>query len=195
MSLPVPVVMVLSVAVSSAAVPSKMVARALAEAGAIWREAGVSIEWHGEPGVQTALHVEFGDAAGEAESGQIPVAWIRVLDGVPTNEVHVSRANAMVLLEAARALSKQDEQLPAALNEFVGRALGRALAHEIGHFLFRSGAHDAAGLMATRRASAQLFGPDRKAFLLTAPERQRLRAAAGIQVAAKGSGSMPPLLG
>jgi hypothetical protein len=57
----------------------------------------------------------------------------------------------------------------------VGCVLGRALAHEIGHFLLRSRRHSAAGLMRARQSAYDLVSADRHAFTLTADEEARSR--------------------
>jgi hypothetical protein len=51
---------------------------------------------------------------------------------------------------------------------------GRALAHEIGHFLLRSRHHSAAGLMRARQSAYDLVSVDRRGFTLTAEEEARL---------------------
>ena len=53
----------------------------------------------------------------------------------------------------------------------LSRALGRALAHELGHYLLKSRTHSAAGLMRAVRPSFQFFAPDRVGFGLTPEER------------------------
>ena len=54
---------------------------------------------------------------------------------------------------------------------FLARALGRALAHEIGHYLLGSKQHTARGLMKARQTAVDLFGFDRSRLDLTVAER------------------------
>jgi hypothetical protein len=170
-------VMLVPISVHTIAGVSKaMMKRAMAEVDAIWRDVGVQFEWHDDADVPASLHVEVGDAFGHAGASELPLAWIGFVDQVPNDEIYASRANALALLARATSISKPMDLPQAAINEFIGRALGRALAHEVGHYLFRSRAHDPTGVMATRRSTTELFGPDRGRFRLTAEERNRLTA-------------------
>src|SRR5262249_24766161 len=56
----------------------------------------------------------------------------------------------------------------------LGRAMGRALAHELGHYLLASKAHSARGLMQGRRTTAELFATERVRFQLEAEQRSAL---------------------
>jgi hypothetical protein len=58
----------------------------------------------------------------------------------------------------------------------MGRALGRVLAHEIGHVLLAVRQHDRSGLMRAVFTPAELGAPDREAFRLTSDDLGRLRS-------------------
>jgi hypothetical protein len=58
----------------------------------------------------------------------------------------------------------------------ISRALGRALAHEIGHYLLASKDHAPKGLMKARHFTGDLFGPNIGAFDLTATQRDAVVA-------------------
>jgi hypothetical protein len=170
-------VMLVPISLHTVAGASKaMVKRAMAEVDAIWRDVGVKFEWHTDDDVPLSLHVEVGDAIGRGLAGarELPLAWIDFVDGVPKDQIYVSVANARVLLDASASIDRRVDLPVAAVNEYLGRALGRSLAHEIGHYLFRSAVHDSKGVMATRRPTNELFGPDRGAFRLTSLQRDRL---------------------
>jgi len=171
-------VMVLPIHVhATSGIPKPMLSRALAEAAIIWRDVGVGLEWYtGGSAPPSSLQVEVGDEAGRPMDGQWPLAWITFVDGVPDDTIHVSHANAVRLFEAAEVVRNRREAPVAMVNELVGRAIGRALAHEIGHYLFRSTMHDARGVMGTGRSAIELFGYGRDGFLLTSAERERLSA-------------------
>jgi hypothetical protein len=65
--------------------------------------------------------------------------------------------------------------LPVAIHDAaVGRALGRALAHEIGHFLLRTRQHSPTGLMQAMHSISALIGTDRRPFVLSADDVARL---------------------
>lgn len=65
---------------------------------------------------------------------------------------------------------------PAWRDTFVGRALGRVLAHEIGHYLLASRVHTAEGLMRASFDGDELLRPARDSFAIAARDLPRLRA-------------------
>jgi hypothetical protein len=64
---------------------------------------------------------------------------------------------------------------PAFLKVVMARALGRVLAHEIGHYLLALPAHAASGLMRSAFTARELAGLDRQTFALSAALVPRLR--------------------
>jgi hypothetical protein len=84
--------------------------------------------------------------------------------------------NAVVALVASAKLNDHpDTEWPTALRDWVhGRVLGRALAHEIGHFLLRSRRHSDVGLMRPRQSVFDLVAAGRQTFTLSASETTRL---------------------
>lgn len=69
-----------------------------------------------------------------------------------------------------------------------GRALGRALAHEIGHYLLRSRAHSEHGLMRGQQLSCDLIAADRRGFGLSHDEIIRFWFVQGSPVVVDSSG-------
>jgi hypothetical protein len=66
----------------------------------------------------------------------------------PANLITVSTATVATILQEARWRSIRLKDWPPRIREtFFQRALGRTIAHEIGHFLLRSRAHAPSGLM------------------------------------------------
>jgi hypothetical protein len=65
---------------------------------------------------------------------------------------------------------------PAWRDTFVGRALGRVLAHEIGHYLLASRVHTTEGLMRAAFDGDELRRPARDRFAIAARDLPRLRA-------------------
>lgn len=114
------------------------------------------------------------------------LGWIAFVDGVPEPAVTVSRRRAMRVVEGAQWMGRALRfQLPALQNQMVERALGRALAHEIGHYVLRSSAHTADGLMrATFRDADLLDGSTRRVSLTRA---QRADAAMALAVPLRAS--------
>ena len=76
------------------------------------------------------------------------LAWITFDNGEPRREVTVSLTAVGRLLNQGQWHGRSFSALPpAASRRFVQRAVARAVAHELGHYLLRSRAHDSRGLM------------------------------------------------
>ena len=70
---------------------------------------------------------------------------------------------------------RREPEWPVLFRELVlGRVFGRALAHEIGHFLLRSREHSIAGLMRANQSGFDLVSVDRHTFALLPGEVTRL---------------------
>jgi hypothetical protein len=145
----------------------RVLALARAEAVRVWAPSGVVIRWVAPAELPFAAPREGWlvvrcdpdrsplrpGTAGLAET----IASIRFIGGDPTNTIMLRVASASALLArdtpAARAL---DERFPPLREERLARVLGRAIAHEVGHFLARSGDHTRRGLMKSSH-SVELF--------------------------------------
>ena len=157
--------------------PRRLMTSAVLEATAVWAPYGVDIR------VATA-----GEAA---RPGAVSLAVTLSLSRRPGTDAHALGSipfhgdlpePAIVLYPAAAsdlvtatAAGDGDAEWPAAYREIVlGRALGRALAHEIGHFLLRSPDHSRVGLMRARQSMADLMAFERGKMFLSRPEQDRL---------------------
>src|SRR5207248_358083 len=103
----------------------------------------------------------------------LAIGWVQFHDGAPRPELHLSYANVVEGLTRARAppaailgIRMVDEML-------VATALGRALAHELGHYFLGSAVHGT-GVMQADWTPADLYGLERPIFHLTAADRQRV---------------------
>jgi hypothetical protein len=96
------------------------------------------------------------------------LGWITFTAGRPDHSIHLSRAFAEALLHTTRDLNYATV---ASHDTFIARALGRALAHELGHYLLRSKAHTSRGLMRRVWTSDESFALGRTGFELTAEQR------------------------
>ena len=100
---------------------------------------------------------------------------IRFREDVPDSEI-VMYPDAIAALVSTTRFGTEDMFSPAAFRDLIlGRVLGRALAHEIGHFLLRSRVHSAAGLMRAIQPVTALVAPDRHDFGLSPDQVIRLR--------------------
>jgi hypothetical protein len=59
---------------------------------------------------------------------------------------------------------------------FLGRAMGRALAHELGHYLTASKAHAKKGLMRATRTASEFFALERWGFAIDPAQRRAMVA-------------------
>jgi hypothetical protein len=96
------------------------------------------------------------------------MASILFIDRKPTTLIAAYPAEVERLLDTVRMDARPIGERPAALRErLMGRVLGRAVAHELGHYLFNSADHTPAGLMRARHRLDELTSPFSRAFRLT----------------------------
>jgi hypothetical protein len=178
--------------VAGPSVSATLVTRLLDEASAIWRPGGFEIVWRrvapevlpyarprdAGPSPSSTLRVDIGDDPGVTRDARTPLGWI-VFDSEsePQPEIYLSLANAKGLMALARGVVGVIEQMPPAQREvLLARAMGRALAHELGHFLLKSKLHTPRGLLKAWRTTAELFTPERGGFKIDAAQRQQIAA-------------------
>jgi hypothetical protein len=100
---------------------------------------------------------------------------IRFLDDEPQPAITMYQHAIDALISNITIAGHHELQWPTAFRDvIVGRVLGRALAHEIGHFLLRSRSHPETGLMRAPHSVPDLVAGDRQHFVLSADERLRL---------------------
>lgn len=148
----------------------------LSEASTIWRESGVQLEWEiVDPPHARALRIVIDDNTGAPAGVGLAVGWVLFDGQTPRPEIHLSRSNVvegLSIARGARAAFVKDWFIDDAL---VVTALGRALAHELGHYLLGSTLHGP-GLMQAEWMPLDVFGPDRPLFHLTAADRRVIAA-------------------
>ncbi len=160
-------------------IPSTLVARALAETDAIWRNSGFAFAWRQAPRDHAAetLHVVIGRDVRPVIDGGIALGWIMFDETSPDREIYVSYANAEALLaDSPGVIGPLDRTTKFEREVLLGRALGRALAHEMGHYLLASKVHTVKGLMKARRTASDFFGNDNRGFTLDAAQRSAITA-------------------
>jgi hypothetical protein len=141
---------------------------AQAESARVWARAGVSIRWLPPSELPYASPTEWllvrcdGEEPALADSTPsriMPIAAIRFLGARPVNTIVLHIENAMTLLRREMPQARGEGGWFIPLREKrLGRMLGRAIAHEIGHFLFQSGEHTRSGLMRATHSVAALTG-------------------------------------
>ncbi len=161
---------------------SRMVQRELLqEAAAIWRPYDVELTaadaspCDGKSIVcLTVRSAPAADIKGRSPDTVLGRAFIGFDDGFGGEPILVA-PDAVARLLASREPSRTYPGTPGYDRE-LGRALGRVLAHEIGHVLLRERLHDADGLMRAHFLVDELAGIDRAPFRLNAESVRRLRA-------------------
>jgi hypothetical protein len=156
-------------------ISESLVNRICAEAESIWWPAGFTFEWRRITSTTTVrtwwLDVTIDEQHKDRRSlpGQAALGWIPFTAVGPQPSIHLSRSSAEELLR--RTPGVEDKTI-ASHETLLGRALGRALSHELGHYFLSSNAHTPHGLMQAVRASEDFFRMGRDGFELTAEERE-----------------------
>ena len=86
-------------------------------------------------------------------------------------------ANAETLLGESRGVVGVAAQMPIAQRELLmARAMGRALAHELGHYLLASKLHTRRGLMKAALSAVELFSADARGLRIDPDQRNTVVA-------------------
>ena len=134
------------------------------EATRIWERAGVRIEWvlPSAPTPHTIDTLRVLAVRRPAWQTQPRANSVVLGELLRVNE---SRAIAMVSLgEAMRIVSRLRLEAPGLNDRRIGLVLGRAAAHEIGHYLLDTATHAASGLMRARFNQLEVADPRSPAF-------------------------------
>ena len=179
--------LLVNVSASPEMTPS-LLARVLSEADAVWRPAGVTFVWQraarqvvpysraseAGPYVPKTLRLTIGDNRGEPRDQRLPLGWIVFDDeALPEQEIYLSYANAQQMMVEARGVIGIVDTMPTAQREWLAaRAMGRALAHELGHYLLASKVHTAHGLMQANLSATELFSTYAGGFRIDPAQRR-----------------------
>jgi hypothetical protein len=159
--------------------PKELKTVAIQEATAIW--AAYDVDIHEAAGEKAAR----GDGAIKLAVAFVPrparnvaadaLGSIYFVNGFPTAAIMLYPNTIASLMPPSMMFGPGvHERSPFAYDRMVGRATGRALAHEIGHYLLRSRGHSAAGLMRARPLMAEMIEMNRHGFALADGDRRRL---------------------
>jgi hypothetical protein len=158
---------------SAPAISPVIIDRTLEEASAIWRPTGVTFKWQKAAPVQadsnpprpTRPRVLIDDRRGTPRGAAAPMGWVNFAGDEPDGDIHISHANADRFVLAVGGIDGAARQMtPAERFLLLGRTLGRALAHEIGHYLLKSREHTTNGLMKGRRTVQEFIDKERRGF-------------------------------
>lgn len=151
-----------------------MILRARSEAQAIWNAYGVALRWSDDQSAGASLHLNvIVDRDGAPYDAPHPELGHTTLDcgGVVRGPIRISMRTIEDTIGPAAALD------PALRERRLATAIGRVLAHEIGHALLGTPSyHDAEGLMRSSFGAVDLTAFDRRRLQLSARSVSRLRA-------------------
>jgi hypothetical protein len=157
------------------------------ETEALWMPYGVHLEWTDSPASGAAPSGLFLEVILERRIIDEPglPKWATVLGLASVKRNAPSARPIRVSLDATenvlalRRISRTSSGW--IVNDHdLGRALGRVLAHEIGHLLLSAPFHDDVGLMRAMFRPDELAQPDRAPFRLTCSGVARLRGRIGL---------------
>jgi len=145
------------------------------ETTAIWRPYGVEIVWS-DVEVAADVHLDVNVARRRQRArlwpGSSPIELARTM----MDRAGTVRDPILVDYDTIETLLEERHGVEAAWHDWeVGRALGRVMAHELGHVLIGR-MHDADGLMRANYPVDELARFDRQRFQLTTPGIERLHA-------------------
>jgi hypothetical protein len=150
----------------------------LDEAESIWQEAGVRLEWRGA-GEAVASNPAFRVVVSRRPLSPNPGdSWavgelLRFENGEAIATASIARAeHVMHAAGSGRAQGLPDS----VVQHRLGTVLGRAVAHEIGHYLLDSGAHASYGLMRARFQPREFTDLRSGIFSLDGASRRLVRA-------------------
>jgi hypothetical protein len=147
------------------------------ETEGIWRPYGVQVEWADAQVGEVAAEGFFVEAVIDRRSDGPADPDRAVLGRAVVTQDPLGAGPIRVSFDATeRMLLRRPSSGPFVGERDMGRALGRVLAHEIGHVLLAVRQHDRSGLMRAVFTPAELGAPDREAFRLTNDDLGRLRS-------------------
>jgi hypothetical protein len=153
------------------------------ETARLWRPYGVQIRWADAQSAAPATNGFSLKAIVEPRIDAMPLPnWgASVLGRAAVNLDAPSRRPILVSLDATERVLTTGTGVRASLIRFaretvLARALGRVLAHEMGHVLLGAPYHDDAGLMRAVFRPDELADPDSSPFRLTCTGFGRLRS-------------------
>lgn len=161
---------------ASSQVSRRVQEAALAEAADIWAPYGVVLTV-----LPAANHVVAPDIVVVSDERPLRHAPSEVLASVPIDEAHVLlpvvevRYAALVDLVLSAPGGTFPPGQAGIRDQLVARALGRVVAHEVGHIILQSPAHGS-GLMSPVQAGRDLVALDRRRFALSNRDALRLRS-------------------
>jgi hypothetical protein len=96
-------------------------------------------------------------------------------DDAPAQTILIYLTDILEFIRDTHVFGAGPSRWPVGLRErIVGRAIGRVMAHEIGHYALQSPQHTRSGLMQPVRSADDLVSPSRDGFRLAPGDVSRL---------------------
>jgi hypothetical protein len=162
----------------------KMEAAVTAEVAAIWKPYGVDVQAVAldDPGRDGAVRLDV--VLSERPDRRMPynaLGSIAFIADSPQRVIVMYPRAVADLISQTAVQGRSEAEWPRLFRDAVfGRVLGRALAHELGHYLLRSRDHAIAGLMRAAQPGLDLVSIDRQTFALTPTEAARLAGTVAV---------------
>jgi hypothetical protein len=161
------------------------------ETEALWVPHGVVLSWVittslPDPRPDNAVRVVIGTC--DASPCGLGSVVFREDQFRPDGTLTILPAEIVGSLRRVRWNGRHVGDLPSDMRDaLVGRAFGRVLAHELGHYVLASRRHAPDGLMKAEFRPDQLIAPSRDSFVLPETMRPLVRQALGQLAARQGS--------
>ena len=164
--------------------PAELVAAMQVEAAAIWKLYGIELRWQSPAGhnngptsfdvlLDQARYADASMALGDARLAAQSHEYVAIrLDRAATEHLLRHVTFEQVARLTGHASVQHDDE---------GRALGRVLAHELGHALLATREHQATGLMRSAFTGEELLTSARDSYRLSAVEITRLWSALAVR--------------
>jgi hypothetical protein len=154
---------------------------AMAEVAEIWARYGVDVRAasSGDAGRSGAIRLDVAVTDRISQRAEIyTLGSIMFVEGEPSTRIVMFPDAIATLVSGEMTVEDHGPRTPPPLfrEGLLARVFGRALAHEIGHYLLRSKGHSRTGLMRASPLVYDLVSPERHAFVLSAGEVKQLHA-------------------
>lgn len=154
---------------------------AIDEVREIWKDVGVSVAPEldrelSQPAEATISLRIVRSAGPDGHGAPRALAWVAAVEKGRSVPLLVSLPAIMEAVMGAEALGLPVPRLTRALQDrLIARAIGRVTAHELGHYLLQSAAHQDHGLMRPNYTSSDLVGAWLEPFRVPTAERPVVR--------------------
>jgi hypothetical protein len=160
------------------AIDAPLKAAILAEVNRVWQplDVFVSVRDETERTCHRPILVKAGHEARPEDTGsETAIAWVPFTAGRARQIVFVRVDRARMLIDAFSPASSGIRP-PGLTDQLLVKLLGRSLAHELGHVLLNSLAHERSGLMRARYGADDVLRDIPSDYALNPAQRERLFA-------------------